>query len=129
MLLLDTCTFLWLVGKEDKLSEPARELIQQHAGSLYVSAISAFEIGTKFSKGRLKLPVVDPYQWFTDIREYHQMFEIPVTSEIAMLSTQLPALHRDPSDRIIVATAQVNSMEILTPDQLIHDYPGVKVRW
>ena len=128
MLLLDTCTLLWLAADEARLSDPARELIRENADSLFVSAISAFEIAVKHRKGALRLPVA-PGSWFPHIVQHHGIQELPVTSGIAILSAELPLLHNDPCDRIIVATAHTERLRILTPDPLIRAYPGTEVCW
>ena len=57
------------------------------------------------------------------------MREIPITGEIAIAAVQLPLLHNDPCDRIIVATAAANAMEILTPDRLVSQYKQAGVIW
>ncbi len=128
MLLLDSCTLLWLVDQQTRLSSTAVLLLRQNAGDLYVLAISAFEISQKHMAGRLRLPSV-PEVWFLRAVQVHGLSELPVTSEIAIRATQLPPLHKDPADRILIATAQSRGLDILTPDRLISAYPGVRVRW
>jgi PIN domain nuclease of toxin-antitoxin system len=61
--------------------------------------------------------------------EFHGLTEIPVSGRIACRSTQLPPLHADPCDRIIVATALVSAIAVLSPDPLIAAYPGIEVAW
>jgi PIN domain nuclease of toxin-antitoxin system len=126
--LLDTCVLLWLVANQGELSERARDLIRQNAGNLYTSAISAFEIGVKHRKGALALPL-PPEQWIAEALEHHGIRDIPVDWRIAARSTALPPLHRDPCDRIIVATALVIGLRILSPDRLIGQYSEAGVVW
>ena len=128
MILLDTCTLLWLSSDPSQLTHEAQQLIVKNAENLFVSAISAFEIGIKSRKGKLDLPLALG-DWFEKTLQYHGISEIPVNSEIAIRSTGLPALHHDPCDRIIIATAQINDMTIITPDPLIKQYDGLKVAW
>ena len=111
-----------------RLSAEARRLLSDRRGGLFVSAISAFEVGIKHLKGRLRLPR-DPEAWFDAAIVFHGLKEVPVSGRIAALSTQLPPLHKDPADRMIIATAQVQGMTILTPDPLIRDYPDVLTAW
>ena len=85
-------------------------------------------VGIKHLKGRLRLPR-DPEAWFDAAIVFHGLKEVPVSGRIAALSTQLPPLHKDPADRMIIATAQVQGMTILTPDPLIRDYPDVLTAW
>ncbi len=128
MVLLDTCTLLWLAAEQSQLSPAAREAIARNAGRLFVSAISAFEIGIKHAKGRLSLPV-EADAWFAQVLDFHGLREIPVSGRIAARSTALPPLHADPCDRLIVATALLHDFVIVTPDPLVRSYPGVVTDW
>ena len=127
MIILDTCALLWLAADQKKLSLKARKTIEHQAGSLFVSSISSFEIAIKCRNHKMTLPL-PVMQWFTEVIDFHGIKEIPITSDIAVLSAQLPLLHNDPCDRIIIATAQLNNMPILTCDELIHQYK-VNVIW
>jgi PIN domain nuclease of toxin-antitoxin system len=128
MVLLDTCALLWLVSDQTKLSEKARHTIVRNVDRLFVSAITAFELAVKQKHGKLKLPL-PPQEWFAEALIFHGIRELPVSSGIAMQSVQLPPLHNDPCDRIIIATAQMNDMGIITSDRLIRQYPDTKVIW
>lgn len=128
MILLDTCTLLWLVGDQERLSPRAHERLREHAGELFVSAISAFEVGIKHRKGKLSLPL-EPELWFEEALDFHGLVEVPITARIAARSTTLPALHPDPCDRIIVATSKLLSLTVLTPDPLIRAYPDTATDW
>lgn len=128
MILLDTCCLLWLASDQARLSDRARNEVSEHRDQLFVSAISAFEIGVKHSKGKLELPL-SPVAWFAKAVEFHGLIEMPVSGAIAARSTQLPQLHADPCDRMIIATAQLHGMTILSPDGLIRDYPDTTVIW
>ena len=127
-MILDTCCLLWLASAQDSLSSGARSLISDKAGALFISAISAFEIGVKYRRGALELPLT-PAEWIETALDHHGIQELPVDWRIAELSTSLPQIHRDPADRIIVATALVTGMSILTPDPLIKAYERVTVLW
>lgn len=128
MVLLDTCTLLWLAADQQRLSADAKATITQNAGELFVSSISAFEIAIKASRGKLDLPM-EAGDWFSKATEFHGVDEIPVNSDIAIRSVQLPWLHNDPCDRLIVATALRNDMAIITCDSLIAQYENVRVVW
>jgi PIN domain nuclease of toxin-antitoxin system len=128
MILLDTCTLLWLVDAPNRLSEAAKVELGNPANQIFVSAISAFEIGVKLRKGKLGLPL-PVSDWFPQVCSRHGLAEVPITGAIAAGSTELPPLHMDPADRILVATAREHRLAILTPDPLISQYPGVKVVW
>ena len=127
-LLLDTCALLWLAEEPARLSVNARAAIVAHPDELFVSAISAFEIGLKQRKGKLSLGM-EPDTWWRLAIVHHGLTVISVTDEIALASTALPPLHADPSDRIIVATAAAIQADILTADPLIKQYPNTSVIW
>jgi len=128
MFLLDTCTLLWLASDQGQLSDPAREAIAAGAGRLFVSAISAFEIGVKHNKGKLTLPS-PPDIWFPKALKLHGLRRIAVTPRIALRATSLPPLHNDPMDRLIIATAQIRRLVLITPDAHISQYPNVTCLW
>jgi PIN domain nuclease of toxin-antitoxin system len=127
VILLDTCTLLWLV-RGDELPDGVRRRIGDLREAVYVSAISAWEIGTKSSRGALELPL--PIErWWPLVLDAHALAEVPVDGAIASLSTRLPPLHRDPADRILLATAQHLRATLFTPDPAIRRYPEVETYW
>ena len=127
-LLLDTCALLWLAESPWQLSEKSRRMILENPAELFVSAISAFEVGVKHRKGKLDLKH-PPGQWWKLATGHHRVSVLPVTDDIALSSTALPGIHHDPCDRIIIATADDIGATILTPDHLIAQYPSAKVAW
>ena len=128
MLLLDTCVAIWLSTEQERLSAVVRAAIARSAGSLYVSGITAFEFGLLRSTGRVS-SALDAEEWFSLLLENHGLHEIPVSGAIAARSTALPAIHKDPADRMIVATAVIRGLPIATPDGTIPKYPGVTTVW
>lgn len=127
-LLLDTCTFLWLAHDPARLPPAARRAIRHWAEALFVSAITAFEIGTKHARGRLELPL-SPEKWFRAVLRRHGVRTVSISSRIALLATSLPALHRDPADRILVATGHIHKLQIVTPDPLLRLYSETAIVW
>lgn len=126
-LLLDTCTFLWIVAGSDRLSERARELFVDPANDVLLSAVSAWEIAVKHDLGRLPLPDA-PYRWLPAMREAHGIWSLPLDEEAVLLLPRLPTPHRDPFDRMLVCQAMHGGLTILTPDEAIADYP-VATTW
>jgi len=122
-LLLDTCTFLWLVADAPALSKTARELFRAADNEVYLSAASAWEIAVKHGLGRLPLPA-PPERFVREHREAHGIAPLPIDEDSALHVSKLPALHRDPFDRILVSQAIVHGLAILTPDPFIMDYPA-----
>ncbi len=128
MLLLDTCTLLWLTTDPTRLSVRAKTSIAQSVGNLWVSAISAFEVGQKYRARRLLL-AVEPEEWWPKALQNHGLQTVDVTGEIALASTRLPAIHRDPCDRLIIATAQIHNAAVVTSDPIFSQYPGITIVW
>ena len=128
MLLLDTHALIWLATDLSQLTDVAKSAIRFHASELHVSAITALEISLLTKCGKLKWGR-RPLLFFKQALKHHCVKEVPIDSGIAWQSAQLPPLHRDPFDRIIIATAQAHGMTILTKDRTIPTYPKTKVVW
>ncbi len=126
MIVLDTCTLLWLVQGQGLPPAVARTI--DDADAAFVSAMSALEIGIKVAKGRLSLPL-PPRAWWAAALEQHGLAEVPVEGDIALRAAALPPVHADPADRVILATALHLRATLLTPDPLLHAYPDMPVRW
>jgi PIN domain nuclease of toxin-antitoxin system len=120
LMLLDTCALLWLAQGGGPLSAKAlRELAD--APFVYVSAISGFEIGIKYKKGKLGLPV-PPTEWFAAIVAHHGLQVLPLDLDVCIQSTQLPPVHQDPCDRMIIATAKNHGLRVVTADPVFRAY-------
>ena len=120
LMLLDTCALLWLAQGGGELSLNALQKIAE-APFVYVSAISGFEIGIKFRKGKLELPA-PPSDWFNIIVLHHDLQVLPLDLTTCILSTQLPPVHNDPCDRMIIATAQTHQLRVVTAHSLFKSY-------
>lgn len=122
-LLLDTCTFLWIITDAPRLPPRVRELFRAADNDVFLSAASAWEIAVKHALGRLPLP--DPPARFVPAqRDAHAVATLPIDEESALHLARLPALHRDPFDRMLVSQAIVHGLAILTPDPLVSQYPA-----
>jgi PIN domain nuclease of toxin-antitoxin system len=128
MLLLDTHVFVWLASAQKHLSLRAKQAILQNADELYISSISALEIAILVKRNRLRLPV-GASEFVERALKQHGIHEIPVDRRVAIASATLPDIHHDPFDRIILATALLNDMSILSKDRVIPQYRDVKVIW
>lgn len=126
-LLLDTCTFLWLAGDSPELSARAREQFASTENEVYLSAASAWEIAVKHRLGRLPLPVA-PAEFVPAQRKAHGIEALPIEEEAALHVAQLPDLHRDPFDRMLVAQATLQGLVLMTPDPAIRQY-AVRTLW
>ena len=126
MILLDTHIWIWFADESDQLTEQHRQVIEHHrVDGLGVSAISCWEVAKLVEYNRLKLacPIEE---WMVAATTLPGVQLIELTPEIAIASTKLPGnFHRDPADQIIVATAQVYDLELLTVDKRILKYDHV----
>ncbi|CAK8716839.1 PIN domain nuclease, a component of toxin-antitoxin system (PIN domain) [Candidatus Electrothrix gigas] len=128
MLLLDTCALLMLAGRREDIPDKVIKKLTAQADELFISTISSFEIVLKNRLGKLVLPMTAE-EWYRKAVEGYAIEEIPVSSAVAMKSASLPFVHKDPCDRIIIATALEHRMPIITADQIIPQYTGIKVIW
>ena len=126
-LLLDTCTFLWILGGAKELSPRAREAFADPANEVYLSAVSGWEIAVKNRLGKLPLPA-PPEEFVPAQRAAHGIEPLPLDEECALHVAKLPDLHRDPFDRMLVAQALVGGLVLLSPDEPIRQYP-VRTLW
>ena len=114
-LLLDTCALIWLANGAPELSAGARTAIDG-ADTVWVSAISAWEISLKVAHSTLELPV-PPKEWFERALEHHHLSLATLSVEVLVAANTLPWHHRDPADRFIIATAQVLGAAVVTADR------------
>lgn len=121
-ILLDTCTFLWLVSDSDLLSNGAKTMFCEPANEVYFSSVSAWEISVKYTLGKLPLPS-PPNQFVPEQRALHHVNSIDLKESDVLHLYHLPPLHRDPFDRMLICQAIENGFTILTPDKAITNYP------
>ncbi len=125
--LLDTHAFIWWVTDDSQLSSTARSMIAEPRNILFLSSASAWEIVIKVRLRKLNLP--EPPETYIPSRLTINRFEsLPIHMVHALQVTNLPDLHRDPFDRIIIAQSQVEKMPIVTVDSLMTQYP-IDVIW
>lgn len=127
MILLDTHVWVWLADARGRLSSEHAQNIEKHrASGLGVSVISCWEVAKLVEYGRLKLAcAVD--EWVDGALSIPGVVLLELTPRIAVESTRLPGtIHRDPADQIIIATARVLELEMLTEDEKILGYPHVR---
>jgi PIN domain nuclease of toxin-antitoxin system len=125
--ILDTQVWVWWVNNDALLPPTLRGYLQVNEKHGFgVSAISCLEVARLVSAGRLVLPVgLD--QWLDDALRYPGVSLLPLTPRVCVVSTQLPdPFHRDPADRIVVATATTENAPVATTDRKILAYPHVQ---
>jgi PIN domain nuclease of toxin-antitoxin system len=114
-LLLDTHVLIWW-DEGRRLSDLARRAIET-ADTVYVSAASAWEVAIKIGLGRLR-----PTRTIEEAAEESGFLELPVTFRHAQRVSGLPALHRDPFDRLLVAQADLEGLTLVTRDPVFEQY-------
>ncbi len=124
MILLDTHVWVnWIVKGNSSLS-PAVVNAMQQADCLAVSAISCFEVSLLVKRGKLELPCsVD--EWLLEALVNSGVDSLPVTCLIADRAVKLPDIHRDPADRIIIATAIIHDIKLASMDSVFPDYQEI----
>ena len=123
-LLLDTHVILWLASDVDKLSTKAKSAIADENNTRYVSIVSAWEVAIKL--GTQKLQFDGGLPEFYRVIDHNDFYETSVNREYLSLLGGLGDFHKDPFDRLIIATALVESFTIVTADENIQKY---KVKW
>jgi len=119
-LLLDTHLLLWVAGEPERLSPKARSLLLDPGNRLIFSAASLCEIAIKRSLGRDDFKVDARRLWRMLLANGY--LELPVSSEHALIAGDLPSLHKDPFDRILIAQARVEGLTLLTVDKAVAKY-------
>lgn len=126
-LLLDTHVFLWALMVPENLSPSVRALLEDDDTGVFVSAVSAWEISTKYRLG--KLPgaarvVADYPKAISGL----QAEPLPITTAHALKAGLWSAPHRDPFDRMLAAQAAVESLPLVTTDRAMRQF-GVQLLW
>jgi len=126
--LLDTHVWIWSQSAPDELGSSAEKLLSDPQESLYLSTISTLEIARLAALGRIELRK-ELDRWVSQSLDLLACSTIELDHEIALAAYALPGdFHRDPADRILVASARVHGLTLLTADDRILDYPHVETR-
>lgn len=120
-LLLDTCIFLWFISGDRRLSGSMREAIRDPANAVHLSVVSLWEIIVKYQLGKLPLPR-PPEQYIPEQRERHRITSLPLEEASVARLQQLPPLHRDPFDRMLICQVLTHGFTLLTVDDKIRAY-------
>lgn len=120
--LLDTHLILWAASAPNELSRETRQLIEDESNDLFFSPANLWEVAIKSSLQR------DNFQVDTRVLRRNLLdnsyIELPITSAHTVFIQSLPAIHKDPFDRILVAQATVEGITLLTSDTIVAQYPG-----
>ncbi len=126
-LLVDTHCWLWLVAEPERIRSDVVEMLLADTNIVYVSAATAWEIVIKHALGKLTLPM-PPDEYLPSRMAALGHLTVPIEQKHALQVADLPAHHKDPFDRILVAQAQVEDMEFVTADRIMAEY-DVRVIW
>ncbi len=128
--LLDTHVWWWAISEPHKLSRTASETIgNAGAEEIFIASISIWEFAMMASRKRISLRI-DPAEWLKYALYQVGIRVIRLEERIALESCGLPGhFHKDPADRMIVATARIHHLTLLTKDQKILAYPDVTSVW
>ncbi|MBI4012502.1 MAG: type II toxin-antitoxin system VapC family toxin [Candidatus Rokubacteria bacterium] len=114
-ILLDTQCWLWMLAAPERFTPARREQLAAPEQELVLSAASSWEIAIKHSLGKLRLPE-DPFPYLERLMAASRTSALPIEHRHAFRVAWLPAHHRDPFDRMLIAQAQVEGLPILTAD-------------
>jgi PIN domain nuclease of toxin-antitoxin system len=129
VVVLDTHVLLWWAVDPDKLSSgAAASLAAMERQGAFASSISIWELGVKIQRGKLEIGIsIDEFA--RRIRKSGIIELLPVNTATWLRSLELDWDHRDPADRVIVATALVQDVPLITADSEIHRFRGVSCVW
>lgn len=120
--LLDTHVILWWLMEPEKIHAKAQKIIRDKSNTIFISSVSFWEMAIKKSIGRLTLP--------------HNLLEataiegfkiLPIMPEECIGVADLPLIHADPFDRLLIIQAKLNDLVIITRDKKIAEYPTVTI--
>jgi PIN domain nuclease of toxin-antitoxin system len=126
-LLLDTHVFLWAAVDDERLPGAVRDLILDGGNRASLSVASSWELTIMVAGGRLRLPL-DPAAYIESRTEMLSLDLLPIHQRHVAALPELPAVHADPFDRMLIAQALVEDLELVTSDQVMRRYP-VRTLW
>ena len=115
--LLDTHILIWALENNPTLSENARNVITTGSNMVFVSSVSVWEISIKKSMGKLKVP-----DNLLEELLAHRFSLLDINAEHAQLAGELPLIHKDPFDRMLVAQAKIEKLTLISVDPHIAEY-------
>lgn len=129
--LLDTHTLLWVLFDDEKLSEKARDIIENSDNEIYVSTITYWEISLKYAIGKLELENITPEELPNKAKEIN-IETLEITEDEAATFYKLPIIkHKDPFDRLLIWQAINRNITLISKDEVMKEYQkfGLKNLW
>ena len=125
-ILIDTHIFLWLIDDSDRLSNKYRQEIQNPNNEKFLSVVSIWECVIKYQTGKLNFPS-SPETYLPMQRREHLIKTLNVDENSIARLINLPPLHKDPFDRLIISQALQHDLLLMTEDKVVLAYPEVKI--
>ena len=121
-ILLDTSEFLWFISGHSALPPRTKDEIRKPENEVFLSVVSLWEIIVKHALGRLPLPQ-PPDVYISQQRDLHHIQSLSLNEESVKRLSQLPPIHRDPFDRMLICQAQDYGLHFASSDSAIRQYP------
>jgi len=118
--LMDTNVLLWYFWGSDRI-DSIKELVGSETTEIFYSPISLLEIAIKAKNGKLKLDVNELHAY----AQKHDFEELPLTADCIKAYSELPNIHKDPFDHILLAQALTFPIHFITGDSLLADYSSL----
>jgi PIN domain nuclease of toxin-antitoxin system len=118
--LLDTNVFLWYFWGTKRI-DSIKQLIEADETDVFISSISFWEIAIKVRSGKLEVNLGELYSY----AEKHAFIELPITSRYMKAYLELPDLHKDPFDHMLLAQAIYTPMRLITGDSFLAEYSSL----
>lgn len=125
--LLDTAALLMLMGEAEKVPAALRKDLAAPEAEIYYSQVSTLEIQIKYQIGKLPMPEEPATVLPREIAKY-DFTRLALTDAAIFGLSQLPPIHRDPFDRLLVSQARLAGLVLISPDKVFSKYP-VECRW
>ena len=120
--LLDTSTFLWYVSAREELSPQARSIIDDSHNNVYLSFVSIWELSIKFRIGKLELASDSLSDWLDTHLAANSFRLLEIKVSHLLQYSDLPLVHRDPFDGLLIAQSQVENIPVITNDAAFDAY-------
>jgi PIN domain nuclease of toxin-antitoxin system len=118
--LLDTNVVLWLAGNNTR-ADKIKPMLLTEGNKVFISVVSWWEIAIKIRSGKLNLDIKELYAY----AQKYNFTELPLTGDCLKAYMELPNIHKDPFDHILLAQALTFPMRLITSDSLLADYSSL----
>lgn len=125
--ILDTNAFLWWILDNPRLSRTAQNFIVDPDNTIYLSAVSGWEMAIKWSIGKLTLPA-QPDIFVKQQLEINNFNPLPIQMAHGLYVHELPEIHKDPFDRLLIAQSKIENLLLISADSVFQKYP-VSLLW